>query len=137
MTRRLLILLLVLAPVLSAPAVASAIGGPERRTLDLVDAVRARHGLRHVVVRTTLMRHAERHTRVMSRKQLLFHSSLSIDGFSSVGECVGMGSNVRQVFRAFLDSSTHRRIILGRWRWIGVGVASHDGARYVTLDFAR
>jgi uncharacterized protein YkwD len=137
MTRRLLILLLVLAPVLSAPAVASAIAGPERRTLDLVDATRARHGLRHLVVRSRLMRHAERHTRAMARHQLLYHSSLSIDGFSAVGECVGMGSNVRQVFRAFLDSSTHRRIILGRWRSVGIGVASRDGTRYVTLDFAR
>jgi uncharacterized protein YkwD len=137
MARRLLVLMLALVPLLSAPTIASAMGAPERRALDLVDGVRDRHGLRTLVVRPRLMRYAERHTRLMASKRTLFHSSLSVGRFSAVGECVGLGGNVRQVFKAFMASTTHRRIILGTWRYIGIGVASRDGTRYVTLEFAR
>jgi len=137
MTRRLLVLMLVLLPLLAVPTAASAVGAPERKVLDLVDASRQHHHLHAVVERAKLMRHAERHTRVMARKRLLFHSSLSIDGYSALGECVGVGGTVHSVYKAFLRSSTHRRIILGRWKYIGVGVVSRGGDRYVTIDFAR
>jgi uncharacterized protein YkwD len=123
--------------LLSAPTAASAIDAPERKALELVNGTRAGHDLRRVVVRSRLMRYAERHTRAMARRSALFHSTLSIDGYSALGECVGYGRRVRSVFRAFMGSSTHRRIILGRWKYVGIGVVSRGGRKYVTLDFAR
>jgi uncharacterized protein YkwD len=137
MARRLLVLTVVLVPLLVAPTVASAIGTPEHKALELVNATRERHGLRTLRPRVRLMRYAERHTRAMAREGLLFHSSLSIDGYSALGECVGEGPTVYSVHRAFMASSVHRRIILGRWRWIGIGVVIRNGTRYVTEVFAR
>ena len=137
MTRRLLVLALVVVPILVAPATASALGAPERHALRLVNAAREHRGLHPVHVRSRVSRYAERHSRAMARKRQLFHSSLSISGFSALGECVGVGDTVYAVHRAFLRSSTHRRIILGGWRYVGVGIASRGGKRYVTLDFAR
>ena len=137
MTRRLLVLMLVVAPVLLAPVAASAMDAPERKAFDLVNATRQHHDLKLVSTRSRLMRYAEHHARVMARKRRLFHSPLSLDGYSALGEIVGEGDSVLSIHKAFLRSSEHRRIILGRWKWIGVGVASRNGTRYVTAVFAR
>ncbi len=138
MTRRLiLVVLLASLPALLAPTTASALDKPERRALELVNRTRVRHGLRPVDPRSRLVRYAERHARVMARKRLLFHSTLSLDGYRALGEIVGDGPSVRSVHRAFLRSKDHRRIMLGRWKWIGIGVASRNGTRYVTEVFAR
>jgi uncharacterized protein YkwD len=137
MIRRLALIVLVLVPFLLVPSAASAIDAPERTALELVNAARTRHDLREVSARSRLMRYAERHARAMARNQRLFHSSLSLDGYAALGECVGEAGSVLEVHRAFMRSSTHRDIILGRWRWVGIGVASHNGIRYVTEVFAR
>lgn len=137
MVRRLLVVLLVSAPVLLAPLDSSAMDAPERKAFELVNRTRDRHDLRLLTARARLMRYAEHHARVMARKQRLFHSPLDLDGYRALGECVGYGDTVLDVHRAFLDSREHRKILLGRWRWVGIGVASRDGLRYVTEVFAR
>jgi uncharacterized protein YkwD len=137
MARRLLVLILVVAPGLLAPATASAMGAPERRAFELVNESRERHDRHPVSVRAKLMRYAEHHARVMARKKRLFHSSLSLEGYKALGECVGNGGSVLEVHKAFMDSRDHRRIILGRWKWVGIGVASRNGTRYITEIFAR
>jgi uncharacterized protein YkwD len=137
MARRLLVFVLVLVPLLIAPSVASAATAPERRAFELVNATRERHGRHDVAMRARLMRYAEHHARVMARKNRLFHSPLSLDGFAALGECVGYGGSVFEVHRSFLRSPEHRSIILGRWKWVGIGVASRNGTRYVTEVFAR
>jgi uncharacterized protein YkwD len=137
MTRRLLVLCLVALPVLLAPAAASAMRRPEHRAYRMVNSARLRHDRRAVSPRTRLMRYAERHARAMARHRRLYHSALRVSGFSSLGECVGSGGSVRQVQRAFMRSSAHRSIILGRYRWVGIGVAHRNGIRYVTEVFAK
>lgn len=137
MARRLLVLMLVVVPVLLAPVAASATQAPERRAFELVNATREHHDLKALSTTSRLMRYAERHTRVMARQRSLFHSSLSIDGYSALGEIVGEGESVLQIHKAFLRSSEHRRIMLGQWKWIGIGVVSRNGIRYVTEVFAR
>jgi uncharacterized protein YkwD len=137
MARRVLVLAVVLVPLLVAPATASAIATPERRALKLVNASRERHDRADVAIRARLMRYAEHHARVMARKKRLFHSPLSLDGFAALGECVGFGGSVLEVHKAFMRSPDHRGIILGRWGWVGIGVASRNGTRYVTEVFAR
>ena len=137
MTRRLLVLCIVMIPVLLAPVGASAMRRPEHRAYLMVNAARARHDHRSVSPRTRLMRYAEHHSRMMARRKRLYHSALRVSGFRSLGECVGYGTSVVRVQRAFMHSSTHRSIILGRWRWVGIGVAHRNGIRYVTEVFAR
>jgi uncharacterized protein YkwD len=136
MTRPLMIISLALVPLLVTPTVASA-GAPEHKAIQLVNATRQQHGLRTLTTRSRLMRYAERHSHAMARKQTLFHSTLSISGYSALGECVGEGPTIWSVHQAFLASSVHRRIILGVWRWIGVGVVIRNGTRYITEEFAR
>jgi uncharacterized protein YkwD len=137
MTRRLLVLLLVAVPMLLAPVAASAIDAPEHKAFELVNASRGRDGLSDVSIQARLMRYAEHHARIMARKKRLFHSPLSLDGYSALGECVGYGGSVLEVHKAFMRSTDHRDIILGRWKWVGIGVASRNGTRYVTEVFAR
>jgi uncharacterized protein YkwD len=137
MARRLLIISLVLLPLLVAPTVASATGVPEHKALQLVNATRQQHDLRTLTVRRRLMRYAERHSHAMARAQTLFHSTLSVGGYSGLGECVGEGPTIFSVHQAFLASSVHRRIILSSWKWIGIGVVIRNGTRYVTEVFAR
>jgi uncharacterized protein YkwD len=137
MARRFLIVSLVLVPLLVAPTVASAMGVPEHKAFRLVNAAREQHDLRSLTARRRLMRYAERHSHAMARQQTLFHSSLSIGGYSGLGECVGEGPTIYSVQQAFMASSVHRRIILGSWKWIGIGVVIRDGIRYVTELFAR
>jgi uncharacterized protein YkwD len=137
MARRLLILSIVLVPLLVAPTVASATGVPERKALHLVNETRQQHGLRTLAARRRLMRYAERHSHAMARSQTLFHSTLSISGYWGLGECVGEGPTIYSIHQAFLASSVHRRIILGSWKWIGIGVVIRNGTRYVTEVFAR
>jgi uncharacterized protein YkwD len=137
MTRRVLVLLLAVVPILVTPAAASAMDAPERKALELVNASRERHDLKLVSTTSRLMRYAEHHARVMARKRRLFHSPLSLDGYKALGEIVGEGDSVLSIHEAFLRSSEHRKIMLGHWKWIGIGVASRNGTRYVTEVFAR
>lgn len=39
------------------------------------------------------------------------------------------------MFRAFWRSSVHRKIMMGRWRFMGVGTARRNGLIYVLQIF--
>jgi uncharacterized protein YkwD len=53
------------------------------------------------------------------------------------GEAVGEASTVGTVIAEFLQSPSHRAILLGRYRWAGIGVSRTNGALLVTVDLAR
>jgi uncharacterized protein YkwD len=56
--------------------------------------------------------------------------------WDAIGENVGVGSTVRSVHRALMNSTSHRRIILSRaFTSVGVGVVRSGGRAWVTEIF--
>jgi uncharacterized protein YkwD len=53
----------------------------------------------------------------------------------SLGENTARGRNCRSLMRAFWRSPGHRANILGRWSFVGVGVARRNGRIYVQQIF--
>lgn len=56
---------------------------------------------------------------------------------SAWGEIVGVGFNLYEVFRAFLASASHRNVIYGNYRHVGIGVVQSDGSYWLTCVFFR
>lgn len=71
----------------------------------------------------------------------LFHTDLSslLGTCESVGEVVGSGPNVSEIFAAFRQSGSHREIITNpAWTAMGTGLAhSADGTTYLSVVFCR
>jgi len=111
----------------------------------------------------TLDRAALAHARDMVARDYFAHSSLagagvaarargagySVSGYERwyVGEVIAWGKGTRStpasVFKAWMNSSTHRRVILSaRWRDVGIGCSRGtfkglSGVVMYTVDFGR
>jgi len=116
----------------------------EHQSLALqVDSMRQYNGLPKLVEDPSLTDLATEHSWQMARAQQVFHSSdaslASTPGpWQTVGQNVGSGTQVWRVVRAFMDSPTHRDLILGDWSSVGYGhIRAGDGNVYVTLWFRR
>lgn len=116
---------------------ARAVTSPEETAARLVNDARDAKDLRLLDLARRLSRYAERQANRMARQRRLFHSSLDMSGYRALGEIVGTADTVRRVHRAFLRSRTHRRIMLGRWGLLGVGVARRGDRVYVAQIYAR
>ncbi|MGH2545879.1 MAG: CAP domain-containing protein [Actinomycetota bacterium] len=128
------VLALVLVLVWPAGSAGAAIGSPELKLHALVNDARWVQGLGTLSVRDRLSRIAERHTRRMADRRVLFHSDLgeTLPG-ASAGEVVGYGTSVDAVFTELMASGSHRDILLGTaWLKTGVGVVRHGGRVWVT-----
>jgi uncharacterized protein YkwD len=56
--------------------------------------------------------------------------------FEYAGEDVGMGPTCEEIHMAFMNSSSHKAVMLDRdYIYLGVGVTISDGTVFVTLDF--
>lgn len=122
----------------SLPAAASASGD----IISYTNSARANHGLARYSVSSDLSRLAQEHANWMAAHQSLQHTSnlsSKVCCWRSVGENVGYGSTAREVFNAFMGSSSHRANILSsRFTQIGVGVArSSNGYLYVDQIFRQ
>jgi uncharacterized protein YkwD len=129
----------------------------------LVNATRAQHGLRALRSSAPLNAAADRHSADMVARGYFGHVTpdgrsvadrirqtgyLGGSGDWALGEDIGWGtgsaSTPASIFRAFMDSPPHRRVILDHdFRQIGVGVAQgvpiagqSSGATFV-LDFGE
>jgi uncharacterized protein YkwD len=132
------------ATAYSAPA-ASAAGrcwNPKAREIAFLRKMnQARGSLRHLRLDPQLSKVARTHTRAMTRRNELFHSSPSqlsrrITGWKLLGENVGFGSTVASLHRAFMASSGHRANIRHpRFRHVGIGVRRGHGGLWVTVIF--
>jgi hypothetical protein len=61
-----------------------------------------------------------------------------VSGWTVLGDNVGKGPTVSSIHKAFMESDTHRHIILDTdFNQVGVGVVSSGGTLYVTQVFAR
>jgi uncharacterized protein YkwD len=127
-----------------------------RSTLCVLNAERARHGLRPLRLDHRLARAARGHSEDMADRDYFDHTSPSGTSFVDrvrragylrgarrwqVAENIAWGtgalSSPRAITRAWMDSPGHRANILdGSYREIGIGVASGSGARAIyTTDF--
>lgn len=121
----------------TATAAAAALDAPERRAFEMVNDTREARDRRPLTLARRLSRYSERHARRMARRERLSHPDVGSTRYDALGYIVGVGDTVRAVHRAFLRSRVHRRIIVGRWRVLGVGIVRHDGQFWVVQIYAR
>jgi len=120
---------------------ASAWTSPERELQRRHNYARVIRDVKYLKFSASLSLKAERHSQEMSRKGYIYHSSClrcQFSGYSwSVGgENVGVGSTMKSLHRAFMDSSPHRRNVLYRsYRYVGIGVVESGGRKWVTVLF--
>jgi uncharacterized protein YkwD len=129
----------------SAPAISSR-SSAAAQIASMIEQARSQHGLRSLASNGTLVSSARSHSASMARDNQIYHSSRSelwgdaqraCSSCSDAGEIVGMGTSARQIFDAFMSSSTHRDVILnGSFRYFGMGVVYSRGAYWVTVQFA-
>lgn len=85
-------------------------------------------------------------SRNMDTKNKLFHRSNLRDrvnavvtkNWTGIAENVGMGGNVDNLHRAFMNSEGHKDNILGAYNYVGIGVSRSDGKTiWVTVNFLK
>ncbi|CAN5583870.1 CAP domain-containing protein [soil metagenome] len=114
---------------------------PERAFAKKMNKARRRTGAGRMKLDPELSKVARVHTREMTKRNLLHHTSSSslrrrVIGWATLGENVGVGNTVRSLHKAFMNSPGHRRNILyGSFRYSGVGVRSRGGRMWVTVVF--
>jgi uncharacterized protein YkwD len=153
----------VLLCVAAVPTLAFDRAAAEATMLSLINHSRTSRGLHAVSTHGSLHVAARSHSRDMIRRDYFAHSSLSglgvstrarragysVGGWSrwSVGEVIAWGSGSlgtpQAIFKAWMHSSGHRKIILGkRWRDVGVGCSRGrfkgvGGVGMWTVEFGR
>lgn len=103
-----------------------------------INRKRAQHGLRRLERDRQLGYVARGHARSMARNSWVWHDGAlgrKVTNWRTLGQNVGSGPRCRRLFRSFWNSSTHRRNILGRWRFIGVGTEWRNHRLYVHQVF--
>lgn len=141
--RALLVALLASAFLSTPPATTQASAAPtakETKLLQMVNAARAKHGVRALKMNEDLRKKAHRHSVRMSKQRRIFHHSclscLASGNWSRIGENVAKARTVRQAHQALMRSSAHRdNILCGCYRKAGMGVVKRAGWFYVTQIF--
>lgn len=126
---------------LSALAAPAKAGSEESQFVSLHNKARSSRGIRTMSVQSDLTAVARRHSGRMAAKGTIWHNpnlANEVGGnWTVLGENVGMGPDVNDLFDAFMNSTGHRRNILeSDYNQFGVGVVISDGTIYVTVVFA-
>ena len=130
---------LALATVPAEPA--SAWSSPERALQWRHNHARKWRDIHGLKYSPSLSLKAERHSQEMARKGYIYHSTCLSCRFSGYnwsvgGENVGVGSSMKSLHRAFMDSAPHRRNVLYRdYRYVGIGAVRSNGRLWVTVLF--
>ena len=109
--------------------------------LGVINNYRASNGLGPLALAGDATAKAQQHADDMAGQGNIFHSgSLSdgiSDGWTALGENVGVAGSFDQVEGMFQNSSSHRANLLsGSYNQVGIGLAwGGDGQLYVTEDF--
>ena len=109
--------------------VAPAFAGAESSFVNKVNNAREARGKAPLEVSWDLTDDARAQARRMADEQDLYHTpnlGSVTSGWKTLGENVGVGPSVNQLFDAFMGSSAHRANILGNYNYIGVGVKVDD-----------
>jgi uncharacterized protein YkwD len=116
----------------------------EARVQRLINRARLSHGRRSVRFEGCTDLRAERWAARLARTSAFYHQPMEqvLDscGATYAGEILLKGSaSPREAVRLWLDSPTHRRVMLGRSaRRVGIGaVVQSDGSWLVAVDFTR
>jgi uncharacterized protein YkwD len=81
---------------------------------------------------------ARRHARKMARNGGVWHDGRvgsKVTRWYRLGQNTGRTTRCRSIIRSFLNSSSHRANIFGRWSFVGSGVAKRGGYKYVQVLF--
>ncbi len=122
---------------------AAADAGTESQFLSKINASRSANGMGPLTVDSGLRAHARTHTQDMISAGEIYHSTSAElaaaagSGWSKLGENVGRGSTVSSLHEAFMNSSGHRKNILGDYNYVGIGTGTSDGRLYVTVVFMK
>jgi uncharacterized protein YkwD len=149
--------------VVAAPAPAHDRAAVEKAVLELINKARTSRGLHAVRIQTHLDAAAIAHSRQMLSRDYFSHNSASGASFAqrlrsagygragyrswAVGEVIAWGKGAagaaQVIFRGWMNSSSHRAVILDRrWRDVGIGCAEGSyrglsGTLMYTVDFGR
>jgi uncharacterized protein YkwD len=124
-------------------AQAGAYGDPAAagRTLDLINAERARNGVAPVRATAALNSIATNWAFSMGNRNTLEHNpnlTNEIGGYHWHGENVGSGADADQIHGEFLRSSGHRANLLDpKWTEVGIGAVQANGRLWIVEDFKQ
>ena len=113
----------------------------ERRFARMANRARTNNDLTKLRLDPELSKAAKVHTREMVRKDTLYHTPTSklykrVTKWNSLGENVGVGSAVKSLHKAFMNSPAHRDNILhSPFEHHGVGVIKKGDRMWVTVMF--
>jgi len=120
------------------PTTTPAAGNTVNDALNALNRDRTAQGLPALRVRSDLQAKAQAWAEKMARENGLSHSNLG-DGLAScwtgLGENIASALSVAQAEQALMNDPPHRANILGRWDWVGIGVATKGGGVIVVQDF--
>lgn len=154
---------LVVGVAAAGPATAFDRQASENSLLKLINHARTKRGLASLHLNKALDRAALSHSREMLSHNRFSHLSIGGGSYSGrlrragysrrgctswlVSEAIGWGAGTRgtprAIFLAWMRSSCHRSLLLGkRWRDVGIGAASGafrglSGSVLVTVDLGR
>jgi uncharacterized protein YkwD len=100
--------------------------------MERINKIRARHGLNKLRKDPQLGYVARQHSRTMAATGTVFHDDTvgaKVTNWIRLGQNTGRGPTCRYMVRSFKHDPVHKEIILGAWRWQGVGVKK-GGKRY-------
>lgn len=125
------------ASLVAAPALAGT--DDEERFVDLINSERAAVGVSELEVVPELVEGARGHAADMAAAGHLFHNQNLADvaeGWTLLGENVGMGGDVESLHAAFMGSPDHRANLLNpAYDAVGVGVVWSDEVPHVVQVF--
>jgi uncharacterized protein YkwD len=110
----------------------------ERCFLRKINNLRQRNGKRRLDPDKQLGYVARRHARGMASNRSIYHDGGlggKVTRWRRLGQNVGRGGGCKRLFKAFKNSSGHRANILGRWKFMGVGLDRRGGDIYVMHVF--
>lgn len=122
---------------------AGADSATEGQFLAKINATRASNGLGALTMNSGLTSHARNHSQQMMEADAIFHSTsgelgaAAGSGWAALAENVGRGGTVESLHTAFMNSSGHKKNILGDYNYVGIGTGTSDGRLYVTVVFMR
>ena len=129
-------------PAVPAPA-APAAPTQKAQLLELVNAERRQAGLAPLALHDGVADVARSWAAQLAREGALRHrpdltdalGRAGVTDWSTAGENVGYGPDVREVHGRFMGSASHRRNVLdARFTHVGIGVTAADGRVWVTVD---
>lgn len=139
---RAMLVLATAAVALSVAPRADAITSYEQSLAKYINQARSSRGIRTMSLASSVSDVARAHSARMANAGRLYHTPDLERALSRwtwwrvAGENVGRGPTMSSIYRAFMQSSSHKANILYRsYKVMGVGVVWKDGIAYVTVMF--